>query len=57
MQGLEIAIDSESTAKFENAYRQTMAGCYSCHVTCEKPYLRLRIPETKNSTVINFAPH
>ena len=50
------AIANRDTAGFRTAYRQTMAGCYGCHTACEKPFLRLQIPEAPGATVINFAP-
>lgn len=49
------AIESKDTAAFENAYRQTMAGCYACHSACEKPFLRVQIPEAPAGTIISFA--
>jgi hypothetical protein len=57
MDGLDGAIDSKSVVQFENAFHQTMAACYSCHAACDKAYLRLRIPETDGSKIIDFAPH
>jgi glucose/arabinose dehydrogenase/cytochrome c1 len=50
------AIDSRDAAGFEAAYRQTMSGCYACHASCEKPFLRVQIPQLPGSTIIDFAP-
>jgi hypothetical protein len=56
LKALANAIDGKDAAGFETAYRQTMAGCYACHTACEKPFLRLRIPEAPGATIVNFAP-
>jgi glucose/arabinose dehydrogenase len=56
LKALGNAIESKDPAGFETAYRQTIAGCYACHTACEKPFLRVRIPELPGATIIEFAP-
>src|SRR5271163_2626891 len=48
------AITNKDIAHFEAAYRQTLAGCYACHTACEKPFLRLQVPDAPGATIINF---
>ena len=50
------AIEKKDIEDFKTAYTQTMVGCYACHAACEKPFLRLHIPESPGATVIDSAP-
>jgi len=49
------AIDNKDLPGFQTAYRQTMVGCYACHTACEKPFIRLQIPESAPASIINFS--
>ena len=51
---VDKAITNKDVSRFEAAYRQTLAGCYACHTACEKPFLRLQVPEAPGVTIINF---
>jgi hypothetical protein len=53
---IQKAIDAKDATKFVHAYKLTLEGCYACHKTSEKPYLRLQIPEQPEARVINFDP-
>src|SRR5262245_9755402 len=53
---IQKSIQSEDYAKFTNAYRLSLEGCYSCHKASEKPYLRVQIPEQPEARIINFDP-
>ncbi|MHA3772542.1 hypothetical protein ACXR0O_13485 [Verrucomicrobiota bacterium sgz303538] len=53
---LQNAIQVKSADEFSAAYRQTLDGCYSCHVASEKPFLRLHVPEQPEARLIDFAP-
>jgi hypothetical protein len=53
---IEDAIKSKDKAAFENAYRFTIDGCYSCHKASEKAYLRPQIPTQPETPIINFDP-
>jgi hypothetical protein len=53
---LKDAIGRKDQTAFERAYRRTIEGCYGCHKSSEKPYLRLGIPAGREAQVINFDP-
>jgi len=53
---LKGAIDSKDRPAFENAYKETLTGCYACHKASDKPYLRPRVPTEPASSIINFDP-
>jgi hypothetical protein len=50
------AIKAHDLRGFEEAYRGTMMQCYGCHMAAEKPYLRLHIPETPASRMVDPRP-
>jgi len=50
------AVEKQDMTAFRTAYEQTMAGCYACHSSCEKPFLRLQIPTAPGASIISFAP-
>lgn len=50
------AIEQKDGAKFTAAYRQGLEGCYACHKSSSKPYLRPQIPRTPPQPIINFDP-
>jgi hypothetical protein len=50
------AIADKHVERFAGAYRQTLEGCYACHAASDKPYLRPRIPDRPETTIINFDP-
>lgn len=56
LQQLQATIVARDRASFEPAYRAMLEGCYACHKACDKPFLRLQIPEEPESRVLNFAP-
>ncbi len=51
---IEKAIGNKDVAGFKTAYRQTTEGCYACHTACEKPFLRVQVPDAPGTTIINF---
>ena len=51
---VEQAIKDKNSAGFDMAYRQTLTGCYACHTACEKPFLRLQVPEAPGTAIIHF---
>ena len=53
---LKGAIDSKDRLAFENAFKETLTGCYACHKASDKPYLRPRVPTEPASSIINFDP-
>lgn len=54
---LSKAIETKDEQAFETAYRQTIQGCYSCHIASDKPYLRPHIPQRPAGSIINFDPN
>jgi hypothetical protein len=50
---VRAAIDRHDLRAFDLAYRGTMAQCYGCHLAAEKPYLRLRIPQSPGARMID----
>jgi hypothetical protein len=53
---LQKTIDAKSLEDFSKAYRQSLDGCYSCHVASEKPFLRLKVPDEPESRIMEFTP-
>lgn len=54
---LAKTIEAKDKPRFEAGYRLMIEnGCYSCHKTVGKPYLRPRIPEQPREPMINFDP-
>jgi hypothetical protein len=53
---LQDAVAAKNPESFRNSYEQMMTSCYSCHVAAGKPYLRLKVPEHPEVSVIDFTP-
>jgi hypothetical protein len=51
---IKASIGKQDLKAFGIAYRATMTQCYGCHMAAEKPYLRLRIPETPSTRMIDI---
>jgi hypothetical protein len=51
---LKGTIDRKDVAGFERVYKDALTMCYSCHKAADKPYLRPRIPDARDSSIINF---
>ncbi len=52
---VERAIANHDLAHFKTAYGQALAGCYACHTACEKPFLRLQVPQAPSAAIVNFS--
>ena len=50
------AIAQKNSDKFVPSYRGAMEGCYTCHKSSSKPYLRPQIPTVPPQPMINFDP-
>lgn len=50
------AVEQKNSDKFGPAYRGAMEGCYTCHKSASKPYLRPQIPTVPAQPIINFDP-
>lgn len=53
---LQTAIVDKNQPAFEQSYRFTLEGCYSCHKTSDKPFLRLQVPKQPETPIVNFDP-
>ena len=51
---IKNAIDKKDVRAFATAYKGMMGQCYGCHVAIEKPYLRLHIPESPGTRMIDL---
>jgi hypothetical protein len=51
---IKTAVSQQNTRSFAVAYRNLMTQCYGCHVAAEKPFLRLRIPESPATRMIQM---
>jgi len=55
---IKTAIDKKDEAQFESAYKLGLdKGCYSCHKSVGRPYLRPQVPTVPPQTIINFDPN
>ena len=54
---LAKTIENKDLAGFKTAYRQSLEGCYACHLASEKPFLRPQVPTAPSATIINFDPN
>ena len=50
------AIDASDHARFVTAYKHALEGCYSCHKSSGKPYLRPQLPSAPAAPILNFDP-
>ena len=53
---LRKAVAAHDRAQFEPAYKRTLEGCYACHKSAGKPYLRPHVPEQPPAPILNFDP-
>jgi hypothetical protein len=53
---VKIAIEQKNSAQFATAYKGALEGCYSCHKSSGKPYLRPIVPTAPAQTIIDFNP-
>jgi hypothetical protein len=49
-------IEAHDRAQFEAAYKSALEGCYACHKSAGKPYLRPQVPEAPPAPILNFDP-
>lgn len=53
---IQQAIEVKDAARFASAYKLALKGCYACHKTSEKPFLRPQVPLQPEQRIINFDP-
>ena len=49
-------IDKKDGARFEAVYRQSLEGCYSCHKSVGRTYIRPQIPAIAPQPIVNLNP-
>jgi hypothetical protein len=54
---VQKAIEAKSVARFAQAYKFSLEGCYACHKASEKPYLRPQVPTHPEAQIVNFDPN
>jgi hypothetical protein len=54
---IKVAVSRQNTKAFELAYRKLAGQCYGCHAAAEKPFLRVGIPESPGSRMIQANPN
>lgn len=55
--GVQQAIDAKDAARFAEAYKFSLEGCYACHKASEKPFLRPQVPPQSEAQIVNFDPN
>ena len=53
---VKVAIEKQNAQEFATAYKNALDGCYSCHKSSGKPFLRPIVPTAPAQTIIDFAP-
>jgi hypothetical protein len=53
---VKFAIAQKDSQKFAAAYKLSLDGCFACHKTSGKPFLRLTVPSAPAQTILAFAP-
>ena len=53
---VKFAIAQKDSQKFVAAYKLALDGCYACHKTSGKPFLRLTVPSAPAQAILDFAP-
>jgi hypothetical protein len=53
---VNVAIERKDGAQFATAYKSALDGCYTCHKSSGKPYLRPIVPTTPAQSIIDFSP-
>ena len=56
LKDVKDVIDKKDAARFEAVYRQSLEGCYSCHKSVGRPYLRPQIPAVAPQPIVNLDP-
>jgi hypothetical protein len=56
MEDLKKTIANKDSAGFVAAYKMMLEGCYTCHKSAGRPYLRPMVPTVAPQTIINYDP-
>ena len=53
---LKKSIEDKNIDEFTQAYKLMLDGCYSCHKSAGRPYLRPVIPTVPPQSIISYSP-
>jgi hypothetical protein len=53
---LKKSIEDKSSDEFTAAYKLMLDGCYSCHKSAGRPYLRPVVPTVAPQSIISYSP-
>jgi len=53
---VQQAIEARDGTRFAETYKLALEGCYSCHKSSEKPFLRPQVPKEPEGHIVNFHP-
>jgi hypothetical protein len=56
LKDVKDVIEKKDGARFEAVYRLSLEGCYSCHKSVGRPYLRPQIPAVAPQPIVNLNP-
>ena len=51
---VQLALEDQDSAAFENAYKQALTACQTCHAAAGLPYIRPTIPTAPPTTILNY---
>jgi hypothetical protein len=51
---VQLAVEDNDTAAFEDSYKKSLTACHSCHSQVGWPQLRPVVPTTPSSTILSF---
>ena len=54
---VQLALEDKDSAAFDDAYKQALVACYSCHKAVGRPELRPMVPTAPPATIVNFDPN
>jgi hypothetical protein len=53
---LKKSIDDKNIDEFTSTYKLMLDGCYSCHKSAGRPYLRPVVPTVPPQSIISYSP-
>src|SRR5215471_2359887 len=53
---LKKSIEDKRIDEFTSTYKLMLDGCYSCHKSAGRPYLRLGVPTVAPQSIISYSP-
>lgn len=53
---VQLAIEDKDSAAFEDAYKQALLACHTCHTAVGLPFLRPTVPTAPPTTILSYEP-